>query len=51
MTTYQFLALLGIFLIVLSSLAMAWEVGKSRGQLRKTNALLKDLLTTMRDRL
>jgi hypothetical protein len=50
-TTYQSLALIGIFLIVASSLLVAWEVQKSRRELSKANTLLKDLLLTMRDRL
>lgn len=51
MSTFQTLALLGIFLVVLGSLALAWEMEKSTRELRKVNGLLKDLLTTMRDRL
>jgi hypothetical protein len=50
-TTFQSLALLGIFLIVCGSLAVAWEVAKSRRELRQANDLLRQLLMTMRDRL
>jgi hypothetical protein len=50
-TTFQSLALVGIFLVVVGSLVVAWEVQKSGRELSKANALLRDLLTTMRDRL
>jgi hypothetical protein len=50
-TTYQSLALIGIFLIMTSSLVAAWEVEKLRREVRQANGLMKDLLTTMRDRL
>jgi hypothetical protein len=51
MTTFQSLALIGISLIVLSSLTAAWQVEKLRREVRQANGLLKALLTTMRDRL
>jgi hypothetical protein len=51
MTTFQSLALIGISLIVLSSLTAAWQVEKLRREVRQANELLKGLLTTMRDRL
>jgi hypothetical protein len=50
-TTFQSLALIGIFLIVASSLVAAWEVEKLRREVRQANGLLKSLLMTMRDRL
>lgn len=50
-TTFQCLALIGIFMIVASSLAVAWKVETSRRELQGSNSLLRDLLITMRDRL
>jgi hypothetical protein len=50
-TTFQSLALIGIFLVVLGALVVAWEVEKLRREVRKANGLPRKLLITMRDRL
>ena len=51
MSTFQILALTGIFLVFLGLLALAWEMVRSTRELRRVNRLLKDLLTVMRERL
>ncbi|GAA4033308.1 hypothetical protein GCM10022281_11370 [Sphingomonas rosea] len=51
MSLFQSLALSGIFLVVGGSAVLALEMMHSRRELRRSNLLLKDLLTTMRERL
>ncbi|WP_156956959.1 hypothetical protein [Sphingomonas astaxanthinifaciens] len=51
MSLFQSAALVGIFLVAFSSLAVAYQGETSRRELERCNALLKDLLATMRERL
>lgn len=51
MSVFQSLALCGIFMVVGACVILAFAMASSRRELRRSNLLLKDLLTTMRDRL
>ncbi|GAA4009797.1 hypothetical protein GCM10022280_03540 [Sphingomonas swuensis] len=50
-STFQIFALAGIFLVLLSTSALALVTIVSTRELRHANTLLTGLLTTMRDRL
>lgn len=50
-TNFQSCALIGIFLIVASTLAAARQIQGLRHEARQANNLLSFVLTTMRDRL